>query len=144
RLAWLLARETALRPAALYLENFDSLPGDDDKSQQYTRSLLEAIQTFCRLAFLAGERAWRFTAALLDPMSEDALPAFIKLEFPPLDEQARKLVWETELGRTAHLVDEMSIAELAGKFRFSHGQIRDAVWSARDLARWRSPDDGRI
>jgi SpoVK/Ycf46/Vps4 family AAA+-type ATPase len=34
--------------------------------------------------------------------------------------------------------------ELAGKFRFTGGQIRDAAASARNLARWSNPEDPRI
>jgi SpoVK/Ycf46/Vps4 family AAA+-type ATPase len=38
----------------------------------------------------------------------------------------------------------MDLVALASKFRFTPGQIRDALVAAQTLAAWRSPDDGQI
>lgn len=39
---------------------------------------------------------------------------------------------------------DMDWGELAAKFRFTGGQIRDAAATARNLAHWRNPNQDRV
>jgi AAA+ superfamily predicted ATPase len=134
---WLLGREAVLQSAALCLENVDSLLADTDKHQSQLQSLLEALQTFSRLTFLLGRAPWR-------PQELATAPVFIALECPAPDERARKHLWECGLNRHSQCASDVDLGALASKFRFTPGQIRDALVAAQTLACWRSPDNGQI
>jgi AAA+ superfamily predicted ATPase len=133
----LLAREAVLQPAALCLENIECLFADDERSQSYLKSLSEAIQTYSRLTFLLGLRAWKPDP----PLRGDT---YIDLEFPVPDDRTRKQLWERHFDRLGCIPADLDFGDLASKFRFTPGQIHDAAQLAQDLARWRSPDNGKI
>ncbi len=133
---WLLGREAALQSAALCLENIDSL-ADGDKSKPHLKSLFDALHAFSRLTFLAGSRDWHPADALRGQI-------FIPIAFSLPDITASRRLWERALERCDRLDDEIEVGDLAGKFRFNSSRISDALQSAENLARWRSPDEWRI
>ncbi|HEY5954657.1 MAG TPA: AAA family ATPase [Terrimicrobiaceae bacterium] len=132
---WSLGREAVLQPAALSIQNFDALLGDD--KQPLLRSLLEVAKTFALTLFLLGRRTWKPLGLLNDV-------AFFDFEIPVPDEGIRKRLWESHLnGRSPHATDAGAGA-LASKFRFTPGQIQDAMSAAGNLARSRSPEVGPL
>ncbi len=135
-MAWLLGREGLLQQAGLCLENFDCLL-DDDKHLSKVKALLETVSTLSSLTFLLGGKPWNPQGLL----KEDV---FIHLDFPVPDDKARKRLWEGHLDRHACLAGNVDSGALASKFRFTPGQIRDALVAAQNLARWRSPDDAQV
>lgn len=134
-MAWLLGREAALQPAVLCLEGMDALlAGDNDHTSELT-SLMDAIRTFCRVTFVCSGRPWR-------PRDRHPSDVFIELDFPLPDESTRKRLWEEGL-RGGPLAAGMGAADvLAGTFRFTPGQIRQALADARDLAVWHGGNEG--
>jgi AAA+ superfamily predicted ATPase len=134
---WLLGREAVLQSVAVCLENFDVLLKDDDKCRAQLRSLLEAARVFVRLTLLLGHRPWKPQGLLGD---QD----FISLELPIPDDNTRRRLWETRLSGYCKVGRELDLGALASKFRFTPGQIDDAVAAARNLARWREPKNGNI
>ena len=136
-MTWLLGREATLHRAALCLENFDRLLADDDKYLSELKSLIEAVRAFPTLTFLLGRRPWKPQGLL----GEDA---FIHLDFPTPDEKTRKQLWESNLKGNLQVADDVDPEALAGKFKLTPGQIRDARSAAENLARWRSPYDVRV
>jgi ATP-dependent 26S proteasome regulatory subunit len=139
--AWLLGREAALQGAALCLENFDCLLAEEEKNHEQLRALAQAAQTFSSLTFLFGRKAWKPRGAMDGQM-------FIDLSLPIPDERARKEFWLRQCAGPGQLAatapEDADWSALAGKFRFTPGQIRDAVSTARSLAAWRAPDDRRL
>ena len=132
---WLLGREAELLSAALSLENFDSLVADDDRYGFELKALEETIRAFSKLTFLIGLRSRK---------PQDFLGNFIHIDFPVPDDKSRKRSWEISLTEITSLASNVDAQALAGKFRLTPGQIRDAVSAAETLARWRSPDDVRV
>lgn len=132
-MAWLLGREVVLQSAALGVENFDCLLTDDDKNRSQLKSLLKAVSTFSKLTFLLGINPWKPQGLL----NEDI---FIQLDFPVPDAKTRKHLWETLIGKCSHIAGDIDSGALASKFRFTQGQIHEALQAAQNLARWRSPD----
>src|SRR5262249_51519737 len=130
---WLLVREAGLQGAALCLETFDCLTADEEKNQTHIKTLLQAAQTFSSPTFILGAQRWmpRHT------MSEQA---FVELAMPVHDEQMRRACWMQEQVNFGEFADEIDWDALAVKFRFTPGQIRDALATARDLASWREGD----
>lgn len=143
-LIWLLGREAALNGAALCLENIDPLLADQDAPTSELKSLCEAIRTFSPLTFLIGRHSW--PQALLSEAN------LIRVDFSAPDAKSRKRLWQThidnshgdDLPKSGSLDDGLDTEALAGKFRLTPGQIRDAFEAASNLARWRSPDDVRV
>lgn len=133
---WSLGRELLLQPEVLCLENFDRLL-DDDRHQCQLRSTVEMIRTFSRLTFLLSSRPWKPQGLLNKEI-------FIALEFPIIDDKTRKRFWKYHLNGKDRPFCDADIDKLASRFRLTSGQIQDALVMARNLALWRSPDDGQI
>jgi SpoVK/Ycf46/Vps4 family AAA+-type ATPase len=107
------------------------------------------------ISFLAGNTAW-------EPIDAPARLQFVRVEFSRPSARERGQFWARALrgeGPTANTretipaapdarledsITATSLAELAGTFRLSAGQIRDAAATARGMARWRDPDGGRV
>ena len=134
---WLVGRETVLQQAALCLENFESLLADDNRHLPQLKWLLETVRTFSGLTFLCGSRPWKPQGLLEGEV-------FISEDFPIPDENARKQLWANGLAGEACLALHVDPGALAGKFRLTPGQIQDALVAARNLARWRSPDNPQV
>ncbi|HXU36644.1 MAG TPA: AAA family ATPase [Blastocatellia bacterium] len=143
-LIWLLGREAALNGAALCLENIDPLLADHDAPTSELKSLCEAIRTFSPLTFLIGRHSW--------PQMLLSEANLIRVDFTAPDAKTRKRLWQTHIDNShgddfagrGSLEDGLDTEALAGKFRLTPGQIRDAFEAASSLARWRSPDVVRV
>jgi AAA+ superfamily predicted ATPase len=132
-----LCREAVLQQASLCLENFDLLVTNDGKYQHHLESLLEMVKSFSRLTFLIGRSPWKPRGSLENHV-------FIDLEFFIPDDKTRSGIWENYLSGCDSVADTLDIGELSNKFRFTPGQIKDAIHTADNLARWRSPDNPKI
>ncbi len=134
---WFLCREVLLQQAALCIEHFDRLPNGNEKSGTNIKPFFETIRTFSRLTFITGSR----------PFSQFGLydkNDIIEIEFPVPDVNDRKRLWEQSLNGKRHISSEADPGELAGKFRFTRGQLQSAITTAINLASWRSPDNATI
>ena len=134
---WLLGREAALQQAALCFENFDCLTADETKNSERLRAVIHTLRTFSTLTFLLGKHAWNPRGVLEEQ-------TFIELALPVPEERGRKEAWLRECAERDEFSDDVDWDALAGKFRFTPGQIRDAAATARDRAAWRAPDDKRL
>jgi AAA+ superfamily predicted ATPase len=133
---WLLGREAVLQSAALGIQNFDSILADD-KQALLLKSLLEVTKTFSLTLFLLGRRTWKPLGLLNDV-------AFVACEIPIPDDGIRKSLWKRHLNGRSPLAPDADAGVLASKFRFTPGQIQDALAAAGNLARWRSPELGTL
>ena len=126
----LLFREALLQPAAIYFEHFDRLITDDPKGIHYQNTLIKAMEEFSLVTFLAGEKSW-------NPRALWQKHTFVKMEFPVPTYPLRKRLWKLSLDGQYHVSPEINIDVLANKFRFTGGQVQDAVADARNLAMMR-------
>jgi ATP-dependent 26S proteasome regulatory subunit len=131
-----LARETILQPAAIYLENFDSL-GTQGDSLAPRQSAVDALEEFSWLTFIATENP-------LEPAGLFGQHLFLDIELPMPDSGARARLWP-------ELAEEHDAAEacadwagLAAKFRLTPGQMKDALGAARSYAHMRGGDDAPV
>jgi len=131
----LAAREARLRKAALYWEGFDLLVADDKLTWQH--ALLRVLEERRGLTFLAGNALWEPSDALHD------VP-FARVEFPLPTYAERLQLWSSSLDGQMASRPDVDLKPLADKFRLSGGQIRDASATARNLARWRDPENGHV
>jgi hypothetical protein len=126
-------REGLLRGAALLWEGFDLLLADEH------RALRAAVLREAEgrgVTFLAGEEAW-------EPADAPPGQSFyaVRLERPAYGERVR--LWGALLNGDG-AAGGVDVESLANQFRLSGGQIRDAAATARSLARFRDPAEGRV
>jgi len=132
-LAGLAVREALLQNAALYWEDFDLLLTEE--KSELRAALIRALELADEPSplFLAGEAPWEPVARLRDwPL--------VSVEFTRPSYADRQQLWESALGAETSGKDRLDLAAVAGKFKFSGGQIFDAAQAARNLARWRDPE----
>jgi ATP-dependent 26S proteasome regulatory subunit len=140
-LAGLAVREALLQNAALYWEDFDALLTEEKSELRaaLTRAVggaLELAGEHCPV-FLAGESPWEPLAMLRDW-------SLVSIEFTRPSYADRRHLWESALGVDPSRKDRLDLAGVAGKFKFSGGQIFDAAQAARNLARWRDPEKATV
>ncbi len=133
----LVFREGRLQNAALYLNNGDTLLGDEKRIKSGYNGLIQELESYPQSVFIAGETTW---------VPGGVLPnkPFIGIEFPIPSYSARKQLWEEHWNGRSSLALDVDLSDLAGKFRLSGGQVSDAVATARSLALWRAPEDGLV
>jgi hypothetical protein len=134
---WLLGREAALQSAALCLENTDCLIAEPEKYRLGLNALIESAAVFSRLTFMCGGRHWQ-------PQDDRQKCLFLSVAVPQPQIEVCKQHWEQSLAACERLSDNVDASVLAGKFRFGLSQIGQALETAQNLARWRSPQDWQI
>ena len=131
----LAIREALLQNAALYWSGFDALLADDKRA--WREVLVRQLEDRTGLTFLAGEATW-------EPVDALYASPFVRVEFPRPTYAERVGLWAASLDGSAPPEASVDLKALANKFRFSGGQIRDAAATARNLARWRDPENGHV
>lgn len=134
-LVGLALREARLQTSALYWDGFDRLLGADRRRQR--TALLKALTTHPGLTFFAGTETWEPTDALF------AGP-FIRVMFPRPAYTERLKIWASSLNGHVASSEPAALQQIANKFRFSGGQIKDSVATAANLSRWRDPADPHL
>lgn len=116
-------RDALLRRSAAYLSHFEVLTGSEAaKNAEYKNIIIKALEGFPGIAFIAYN----------EPLDLDVRlqRAHYKIELPLQNYQMRSRVWQSYLNGK---FQDDQISELATKFRFTAGQIRDAVKAAQNL-----------
>ncbi len=117
-------RDALLQRSAAYLSRFDALTGSEAaRNAEYKNIIIKALDGFPGIAFLAYDKPIDLDAGLHR--------AHYKIELPLQSFQMRSRVWQSCLNEK---FQDEQISELATKFRFTAGQIRDAVKAAQNLA----------
>jgi ATP-dependent 26S proteasome regulatory subunit len=127
----LALREAILRGSGIYFRGFDALEKDEQRTPRGI--LLDEIRKYERLVLVGGNTLW-------EPGSMPPGHLFVRLELPLPSYPERVRLWaEAANGSAPH----EWIEEIAGKYRLSGGQIRDAASTALQLALARPPSDCR-
>jgi SpoVK/Ycf46/Vps4 family AAA+-type ATPase len=131
----LIMREARLQKTAIYWTGYDALLGDERRSWCHT--LLRTLEDREGVTFLAGNVTW-------EPVETLRQVPFVRIEFPKPSYEERIALWKGSLNDRIQPGIEIDPVPLAVRFRFSGGQIQDAVVTARNLARWRDPENGQV
>jgi len=116
-------REAVLQDSAVYLDYFERLFSEDAKNIHHKNILFKTLENYNGIAFIASNE-------VLD-LSGELQKDLFKIEIPIPDYEMRRTIWNTSLNRTFDREDTIS---LANKFKFTAGQINDAITSAEKLA----------
>ncbi len=131
----LIWREARLRKAAIYWNGFDSMLSEDKR--ELLELFLKELEKQKRVTFLSGSETWEPVNALYD------LP-FVRIEFASPSYSERMQLWKSSLNGAIPKEADVELEPVANKFAFSGGQIQDAAATARNLAKWRDPENGYI
>jgi SpoVK/Ycf46/Vps4 family AAA+-type ATPase len=129
----LVQREALLQRAAIYWSRFDTLLLDDRRP--LLREFMLTLEGAATITFVAGEITW-------EPMNALYAIPFLRIKFAQPGYSERVQLWQRFLDGSAPLGENLDLGALANKFRFSGGQICDAVATAKNLARKRDPQNG--
>ena len=122
-----ILREGLLQPAAIYLDHFDHLLGDEPKAVSRRRSMAQAIDDFSWLTFIATETCWEPQGLFKDHF-------FARVELPAPDLKRRAELWADLTAGLEGFAPDIDWGELATRFRLTPGQMRDALIAARNQA----------
>ena len=131
----LLHREALLQRSVLFLSGFDQLLVDGKKA--LLDELVRSLDQLRGMILLSSEVSWEPADAL------QGLP-FVRVELARPSSPRRAGLWSAALAGKLAAGTEPDVNELAAKFRFSGGQIRDSVDTALNLSRWRTGGSGLI
>lgn len=118
----LLLRDGLLNRAVLYLYNWDTVLKDGRPPHH----ILQPILDYPYVVIMSGTITWQ-------PLGENRTRPIMPVQFANPDFEGRRRIWQHYLGTA-----ELNLDDLANHFRFSPGQIEDAIATARDLASWRN------
>ncbi len=123
----LILREAMLQGSSLYFEGLDALLEKDSGAS--VPDLIQYMDGFPDMIFLSGEIPYE-PRGIHDH-------CFIRLDFPLPSFSLRKQLWTSFLnGNTT----DADIDALSVKFKFSGGQIKDAIFTAQNAARAKGKD----
>jgi len=132
-LVHLIGREARLHGALLYWADFDALLADEDDARR--TDLFAVLETVPGPVFLAGDTAWEPSGAL-------RRCTFLRIPFPRPGAAERQRIWQAVFPEPG--VAPPDLLDVAGKFRLTGGQIRDAAATSRNMAVARSPAAPRV
>src|SRR6185503_11804395 len=120
-----MVREALLQPAAIYLEHFDQLPGDEARVLSQRRTVARAIGDLSWLTFIGTEKTWEPGGLFDDHI-------FLSVELPAPDLNARAALWPAIAAELSERTEDINWGEVAARFRLTPGQMRDALIAARN------------
>ena len=139
-----LVREAELQEGALYIDNFDDLLPGQPEEKNNTRetpatrhdtllhAFIDILVKSNGLVFFAGNQVW-------EPRDLSDRCSFFRIPVPDADTQEREQFWRSMQNKYPRLADDVDLAAFSDRFRFSPGQIHDALATATSISRWRNP-----
>lgn len=121
-----LLKSARLRGCPVWLDGFDAMGEDELKALQIRAIMLRRLESFPGLVFISGQSPIQLEGKWQRDL--------FRLEIPQLEYLARKRCWERLFQNKPDQFDEETVSELAAKFRFTTGQIEDALSAARSFA----------
>lgn len=122
-----LFREGALQPAAIYFENTEKLFSDDEKSQTLRKAFFRIADEYSWITFFSGADESLQREKILNRN------IFMSVELPVPDPLQRAAIWRKTLRQVGTELSEEDLHALANKFKFTRGQILDAISVAKNL-----------
>ena len=121
----IILRECLLHDSSLFLEDFDVILKNEDHGVDL-KKIFKILDTFQKWIFLSGGQLWE-----PPPVIKNHNIYRINLKLPSYND--RKKIWESLLSGILDTSKDVDIDALATKFKFSGGQIRDAIFTASNI-----------
>jgi hypothetical protein len=127
----LIWREAQLYGSALYLDGWEHLIGTAPHQRWAIAWIEQAMERFPRPVFVGSQQPWQPTRSLPG--------GFISIALSQPDSLTRQQLWAMQLQERVDL-SRINVGELADQFRFSPGQIGQAIEYGCQQARLRGQD----
>ncbi|UFJ38959.1 AAA family ATPase [Brevibacillus humidisoli] len=127
-------REARLLEAMICFTHCQELLGDDEHASSRAHQLNQRLQQYHEPIFLLADRP---------PGHLFARRSVLEVPLPAPDLEERLLLWR-HFGERLPAVEVSDWSGLAAKFRFTPGQIIQALDAAFHLAEWQQPGDGQV
>jgi SpoVK/Ycf46/Vps4 family AAA+-type ATPase len=130
----MILREAQLQNSSVYFEGIDALW----KEKEVTASIMkifQALDSFQNLVFMSGEDRWEPSGIIHDH-------GFISMAFPVPSYELRKSLWTSFLN--SNMSEDVDPGDLASKFKFSGGQIKDAIKTSNNIAMVNKPAGSKL
>src|SRR6266516_2771749 len=126
-------REARLYGSAIYLDGWQELLQDEPGHLAALRAVEQEIERFPGPTFIGSRSPWR--------PSNRFRYRFVSLELPLPHDRLRRELWEAQLNNGTPEGAEIDTDHLASAFRFTAGQIRQAIAQAEAQA-WLRQGEG--
>lgn len=130
-----IIRETVLQRSVLCFYNSQSLlidsEGDQDKRLK-RRQWIKELQSFTGIIFILANKQ-------IKPAELIKSHAYIDIQIKTPQDIQRKEIWE-EITNGYTFDTQVNWGSVANKFRFTYGQIEQALKTAKDLSNWGNKD----
>lgn len=120
RIRWLL-RDGRLLGALLFFEQWDALLVEN----QLPAQIFSDVLAYPHTVILAANENWQTS-------NRAQRRAIFAVSFPAPDFNGRLAIWQQHIPESG-----LDLTAVANQFRFTPGQIEDAIATARDFAQWR-------
>ncbi len=142
--ASLVLREALLQGSALYFENFSVLLTENE-AKPSLKNLVYNLKIHPNCVFLAGNDFSEQNEGLKENLMDGLIDnGFLLFSFSNPPYPLRRKLWEICLEGNCSLEEENDFNNelngLASKFRFTGGQIKDAVCIAGEIAKAKNPE----
>lgn len=118
----LIFREAILLGSSVFLEHLECLYAEDVKNTFYRNTLFKNLEEFNGITFISSKKRLELT---------EKQNNMFKIEIQKPDYSMRKELWKNFLNEE---IGEKDITELANKFKFTPGQIKDSIESGKRFA----------
>ena len=126
----LILRDGQLHNANLFIRNWDRFLNQD---YQPAGPLLDTLLEYPHIVMTSGTHHWY-------PIDRRQKRPIFPIHFTEPTFEERIKIWQAAVGD-----ETVDVTSVATHFRFSAGQIRDSVDSARDMAQWQGQEiDGKF
>lgn len=130
----LILREAQLQNSSVYFERIDVLWKEKEASISVIK-IFQALDSFPNIVFMSGEETWEPSGMLKNHV-------FISIAFPVPSYEIRKSLWSSFLNGNAS--NDVQVSALASKFKFSGGQIKDAILTSSSIAMIKKPAGSKL
>jgi ATP-dependent 26S proteasome regulatory subunit len=125
-----------LLQAAVYIEHFEALTGEESKFSAYQQTLARAVEEMSLITFLGAEEAWT-------PGDTFRGTEFLPMALPMPDVAERKKIW-ADLASGWPVDEGVAWNEIATQFRLTPGRMETAFQTAVTLASFQQGPEFRV
>jgi SpoVK/Ycf46/Vps4 family AAA+-type ATPase len=110
---------------------------EEKEHRRLFQRAMREIQNYPRWIIISTDREWQLHELIGDKLC-------FNIDISTISYPERRQIWERAFKNDNNLTREVDLTEIAGKFKFTSGQIGSAVTLARNMAIWNDPVNGTI
>jgi len=125
-------REGRLQNAAIFISEFSFLLQEQKEDHRLYKRVIRELHDYPQWVFISAEKEWRSGEV------KGNKPIF-NIDLSAVSYPERWKIWDQFTKDEPKMAADVNLKEIAGKFKFTSGQINSAIDLARNMALWRDP-----